>query len=175
MSAEKPLSLSEAIEMALEYEHNVRDLYRDAADKATEEIGTKIFKRLGDEEQGHVDYLNARLKEWESTGKISTLPIETLLPTRERIAKGLATLEKKIEDYDWHIEIELLRKARQMEAETGSFYKRMVAELDETGQNLFRGFLEIEDAHYDLVQAQLESLEGGGFWYDCMEFSLEGA
>jgi len=175
MSAEKPLSLSEAIEMALEYENNVRDLYRDAAEKATEEIGTKIFKRLGDEEQGHVDFLNARLKEWEETGKVTALPIETLLPTRERIADGLVTLESKLEDYDWHIEIELLRKARQMESETGSFYKRMVAELDEEGQALFREFLEIEDAHYDLVQIQLEALEGGGFWFDCMEFSLEGA
>ena len=171
----KPLTLSEAIETALEYEHNVRDLYIDASERASEEVGTRIFNRLAKEEQGHVTYLQARQKEWESTGKVNLVPIGTLLPTRERLADGLTTLESKMETYDWTLEIELLKKARAAEAETGAFYKRMVAELDEEGRNLFREFLEIEDAHYDLVQLQLEALEGGGFSFDCMEFSLEGA
>ncbi len=171
----KPLTLSEAIEIALEYENNVRDLYVESASKATEEVGERIFNRLAREEQGHVNYLTARQKEWEQTGKINIVPVGTLLPTRERLTAGLATLESKVETYDWTLEIELLKKARAAEAETGAFYKRMVAELDEEGRNLFREFLEIEDAHYDLVQLQLEALEGGGFWFDCMEFSLEGA
>ncbi len=171
----KPLTLSEAIETALEYEHNVRDLYIDASQKATEEVGQKIFNRLAKEEQSHVTYLKARQKEWEETGKVNLVPVGTLLPTRERLSDGLASLESKMETYDWSLEIELLKKARAAESETGAFYKRMVAELDEEGRNLFREFLEIEDAHYDLVQIQLEALEGGGFWFNCMEFDLEGA
>lgn len=172
---DKTLSLGEAIQTALEYENNVRDLYLDASKQATEEVGQRLFKRLADEEQGHVDFLESRLDEWEKTGKVEEVELTTLMPTRQMLNEGMARLEHRISDHDWTLEIELLRKARAAEAETGSFYKRMVSELDEEGQRLFQPFLEIEDAHYDIVQAELDALQGGGFWFDFMEFNLEGA
>jgi rubrerythrin len=129
---------------------------------------------MAKEEQVHVTYLKARKKEWAEKGKLNLAPVETFTPTRERIDEGLAQLQHKLHDYDWKLELDLLRKARQMESETGAFYKRMVREMAEDGAALFSGFLAIEDAHYDLVQSQIEALEGGGFWYDTQEFSLEG-
>ena len=118
-------------------------------------------------------YLNTRFDEWERTGKVESAELATILPNREQIAAGVKTLEKKVSEYDWGVELGLLRNALNLESETGSFYKRMVAELDTEGQHLFQRFLEIEDAHYDLVQAQLDALQGNGFWYDYQEFSLE--
>jgi hypothetical protein len=49
----------------------------------------------------------------------------------------------------------------------------MVAELPPEGQQLFGRFLEIEEAHAAIVQAEIDSVNGTGFWFDVMEFSLE--
>jgi len=170
---EQKLTLDQAIQTAIEYETNVRDLYRTAVEQATEQTGKKLFGRLADEEQGHLDYLVSRFDEWERTGKISSPELARLVPNSEQIKAGMAKLDKSMKEYDWHIELGLLKKALQVESETGGFYKRMTQELDAEGASMFAKFLEIEDAHYDLVQAQLDALNGPGFWFDFMEFDLE--
>jgi hypothetical protein len=49
----------------------------------------------------------------------------------------------------------------------------MVAELDSTGQQLFERFIAIEEGHQTVVQAEIDSLSGFGFWLDFREFSPE--
>jgi rubrerythrin len=169
------MTLDEAIRTSLEYEARVRDLYEEAAHAATEDSGRTFFEKLAKEEQGHLDYLNDRYAEWERDGKVAEADLETILPPRQEIRDGFERLTKKAGDYDWSVELGMLKKALQLEAETGGFYKRMVAELDIEGQRLFQRFLEIEETHYDIVQLQIDALQGGGFWFDAMEFDLEGA
>jgi hypothetical protein len=41
------------------------------------------------------------------------------------------------------------------------------------GQNLFSRFLEIEDGHAAIVQAEMDSVNQSGFWFDLKEFDLE--
>ena len=166
-------TLATAIQTAIDYETKVRDLYRDAVDRATEETGKRLFGVLADEEQGHLEYLTFRFDEWERTGKVRSPELATKLPSREQIAAGVARLEQALGDKDWSVELDLLRKALVMESETGSFYKQMVGELDLEGQQLFRPFMAVEEAHYDIVQAQIDALTGMGFWFDFMEFDLE--
>jgi rubrerythrin len=175
MSTEsKPLSLEEAIRTAIEYETKVRNMYRDAVELATEEVGKRIFRALAKEEQGHLDYLESRQKEWRETGKVAAIELTTVLPSRERMREGVAQLERSLEGRrDWTVELDLLRKALRLESETGAFYKRMVEELDQEGQQLFGRFLEIEDMHYDLVQSEIDALTNTGFWFDSMEFQIE--
>ncbi len=167
------MTLDKAIQTALEYEHNVRDLYLEAVEKSADDTGKKIFKALADEEQGHVDYLVDRFDEWERTGKVASTDLTTDLPDAETIKTGIERLDRQMEGKDWSAELALLDRALKAESETGRFYKRMVAELDTEGQKLFQRFLEIEDAHYDLVQAEIDALTHTGFWFDFMEFSLE--
>ncbi len=38
---------------------------------------------------------------------------------------------------------------------------------------LFDRFLEIEEGHVTIVQGELDAVQGLGFWFDVMEFSLE--
>lgn len=170
---DEPLTLDGAIRTALEYETRVRDLYEEAAAKATEDTGRRIFGTLAREEQGHLDYLNSRYEEWQASGKVEEVDLETYLPPIQRLRDGVEGLERKMTDHDFSLEIEMLKKARELESETGLFYKRMVSELDHEGKVLFQRFLEIEDAHYDIVQLQLDALQSDGFWFDAMEFSLE--
>ncbi len=49
----------------------------------------------------------------------------------------------------------------------------MVAELDGPGQQMFARFLEIEQGHRTIVQAQLDAVSGLGYWFDIQEFRFE--
>jgi hypothetical protein len=49
----------------------------------------------------------------------------------------------------------------------------MVSTLDGEGQQLFKRFVEIEEGHEAIVQAEIDCVSNSGFWMDTMEFGLE--
>ena len=51
----------------------------------------------------------------------------------------------------------------------------MVSELPPEGRALFERFLEIEQGHVAIVQAEIDAVSGLGFWFDVQEFRLENA
>ena len=166
------MTLEEAIKTAIEYETKVRDAYLDNVGNIADETGQRVFKILGDEEQGHLDYLRARLAEWKQTGKVSFSKLETIVPAREVIEEGVKRLDDHLSARDYGTEREMLQKALGMEQETSDFYQRMVNELGEKGK-LFARFLEIEQGHQAIVQAELDYLNSSGTFFDFQEFNLE--
>ena len=169
------MNLEEAIKTALEFENKVTAIYQDAVEKTADPAGKRIFEVMAKEEQEHVAYLESRLAEWKKTGKVTVEALATTVPSPEKISAGIKTLEQKVDEKKDHsVEIDLLKRALAAESETGAYYRKLVAELDADGQKLFQRFVEIEEGHYAIVQAQLDSLTGMGFWFDSMEFNLEG-
>ena len=49
----------------------------------------------------------------------------------------------------------------------------MVTEMDGPAQKMFARFLEIEDEHIAMVQAELDYISKTGFWFDSKEFDME--
>jgi rubrerythrin len=165
------MTLEEAIKMALEYENKVRDAYMDAAEKASDDVGKRVFATLGKEEQGHVDYLEEKLKEWQSKGSVTPETLETVVPPQHVIDEGLQKLDTHLERPDRGSEMELLSKALQMEIDTSNFYKRMVEEMGEEGE-LFARFLEIEEGHQAIVQAEMDFNSKTGYLFDFQDFGM---
>jgi rubrerythrin len=167
------MTVEEAINTALEYEHKVRDAYIDAVRQAKDEKGKKFFQVLASEEVHHVEYLEEKLGELKETGKVTTEGLKTHIPSKEKIAEAVAKMEKPLEREDRGQEMEMLRKALALEEETSGFYKRMVGDLPVEARPLFSRFVEIEEGHLAIVQAELDYSSGAGFWFDTAEFSLE--
>ena len=168
------MNLAEAIQTALTYERRVRDIYRDGAEQAPDAVGQRVLGALAEEEQGHVDYLERCLAEWQQDGRVTALKLQTVVPSQETIEAGLRGLTPDTQEPPKRsVEIDLLKQALQAEQETTAFYERMVAELDEAGRALFEPFLHIERGHTAIVQAEIDALTGTGFWFDFPEFSLE--
>jgi rubrerythrin len=166
------MTLEEAIRTAIDYETRVRDVYLDNVGKIADEAGRRVFKVLGDEEQGHLDYLNARLEEWHKTGKVSPDRLDTMIPSPERINEGLKRLDDHLSERDYGTEREMLKKALSLEQETSDFYRRMVDEMKSDAE-LFARFLEIEEGHRAIVEAELDYLNRTGTFFDFQEFTLE--
>ena len=138
------MTLVEAIKTALQYEVKVRDTYMNAAEKAVDATAKRVFKTLGDEEQGHVAYLESRLAEWNKTGHVMAAELGTVIPSRVAIEEGVRRLEGRMSSPDIGTELQMFSKALQLETETSSFYRRMVSEVKDHAE-LFGRFLETSD------------------------------
>jgi rubrerythrin len=169
------MTIEEAIKTAIVYEKKVHATYEAAVKRAEDETAKKVFRTLAEEERGHIAYLESRLMEWQKDGQLSAEKLRTVLPSSERIKAGLSRLRSKVTQRKGShaAELDSLRQALAAEDETSTFYVRMVKELPEEGQNLFSRFLEIEDGHAAIVQAEMDSVNQSGFWFDLKEFDLE--
>lgn len=164
--------IEEAIKTAVEYEIKVRDAYLNSLDKIKDETGLRVFKVLGEEEQSHIDILEMKLAEWEKTGAISASDLKTAVPSLEIIEKGVARLDDHRTENEFETELEMLKKALVMEQETSNFYRKMVDEVEKHGE-FFKPFLEIEDGHTAIVQAEIDYLTRTGTFFDFEEFGQE--
>lgn len=170
----KPVSgVEEAITTSIAFETRVRNTYRDAMKAATDAIGERVFKLLADEEQGHLDYLQSRLEEWRSTGRIIPEKLQTAVPPQEVINQQAKVLSEKLAGDARGQEVEMLRKAELVEAEVSEFYARMVDELEDEAKQMFQRFLEIEKGHLAIVRAEIDALSGSGYFFDIGEFDME--
>jgi len=168
------MGLDEAIQTAMVFERKVYQTYADAMDKMEDPVGKRIFKQLSLEEAQHVEYLQHRLDEWQKDGRIDIKELSTIVPDKARIAEGRERIAQTVQRRPPHSsEVEYLKNAFEVEKETSSFYQQMVSELSGQGQELFSRFLEIEEGHVAIVQAEMDSVQGMGFWFDVMEFDLE--
>ncbi|MBN2321626.1 MAG: hypothetical protein JXR49_21285 [Acidobacteria bacterium] len=168
------IGLDEAIQTALEFEKKVYKVYADAMDKIDDPVGKRIFKQLSLEEAQHVTYLQHRLDEWQKDGRLDIRELSTVVPDKERIARGRERIAQSVQSRKpASTEMEYLKNAFETEKETAGFYRQMVSELSGEGQALFSRFLEIEEGHVAIVQAEMDSVQGMGFWFDMQEFNLE--
>jgi rubrerythrin len=169
------VNLQGALAVAIDFEKKVRDHYLRGAKDIADPQGRRVFATLGKEEQGHVDYLEHCLAEWKRSGKVPNVALKSILPKGvrwiEEEKKKLAS--RKDRRPATQTELDALKVALQHEKEAAAFYHKLVAELPQADQALFEKFLGIEDGHLALVQAQLDSVQGMGFWFDVVEFRLE--
>ena len=167
------MTLEEAIKTALEYEHRIRDLYLEAAEKISDPVGKRIFQALAADEQHHVDYLNDRLAQWRQRGKLSAGKLTTTIPSPAILARETEKIRQGMAREDRQDEKQILSKALQVEVETSNFYQEMVDSMSGEGQQMFARFLAIEDAHINAVQAELDYISKTGYWLDFKEFDME--
>ncbi len=167
------MKIDRAIEAAIQYETRVRDVYRSAAEKCDDETGKRVLRVLAEEEQQHLDYLVEKLKEWKQTGRLTPAELRSVVPDKEAIAASVARLESRVASPDCAAEADLLGRALELEGETSEFYRRMVDELEGEARALFEPFVDIEEGHLMIVQAEIDNLNGLGFWFDFKEFDLE--
>ena len=167
------MNLEEAIKTAIDFEEQVSEVYRQAMEQTSDPIGRRIFGVLADEELKHLNYLTSRLDELQRTGGITAEQLDTAVPSQQKIRDGISRLEGRMSQEDKGSELQMLSKALKVEHDTVNFYRRMVSELSAEGQDVFARFVEIEEGHLALVQAEIDYVSKTGYWFDIKEFDME--
>ena len=163
----------EAIKTAIEYETRIRDVYREAAETATNATGKRIFEALQQDEQNHIAYLKDRLDKWQAAGQLDIEGLQSALPSKVEINQEVDKLKTEMNRDDHKLEMQMMSKALQVEIETSRFYAKMVDTLPDPSRQMFARFLEIEEGHINIVQAELDYLTKTGYWFDIKEFDME--
>jgi rubrerythrin len=167
------MTIDEAIKAALQCEGRVVAVYRDAVDRCQDPIGKQIFKALNEDEISHVYFLEEKLDELRETGHIQPKTLATVVPSYEKIEAAIKAFRAEAATPMAETELKLLRRALAIEVETSELYQRLVRELPAEERGLFERFVEIEEGHKAIVQAEIDSISGSGFWFDVPEFRLE--
>lgn len=167
------MKIEDAIRMAIEYENKIQDVYAQAADDVSDERGKKVLRMLAEEERGHLSYLQSKLSEWQDNGVLTFDGIPSSLPSLDAIRTAAKGVANDFAGKSLKRERQILEQAIKAEIDTSRFYEELVSKLTDEGQAMFTRFVEIENDHLQLVQAELDYITGSGFWFDFAEIDME--
>ncbi len=162
-----------ALKTALKVEDEGLETFLKFARKTQDMTGKNMFIRLAQDEHDHRRIIEKQLndlldgKSWKSV-EIPKSDIEHLSPKvqeKQQRTKGESGLA----------EVDALKTALDLEKKAASFFREQANQVEEPeAKNLFTRLAEWEDAHYDIIQAELDYIKGTGFWFDIPEFRMDG-
>lgn len=166
------IQVENAVKEAIKMEINGRDFYDHAAEVTHNELGKKMFQKLAQEEIKHIEtfsrLISSILKGENWKRYIQDGELKGKSPLVEELASRIKHAEGKSE-------IEALSIAMGFEEKGIEFYKKSAVEVDDPqAREIFKKMCEEEKFHYDLLQAQYDSLTNSGFWFDSAEFRMDG-
>ncbi len=167
------INIEEALKTALEMEEMISRLYQNKADALISPVAKKIFAVLAEEEKGHIDYLQHKLEEWQQSGTITVKKLTSVVPNKEVIDKLTQKLSKDLESKDADSDIEAFRQALELEKRISMVYRDLVDKIAPEFKSFFEEFIEIEEGHTVIIQAELFSAKASGVFFDFLEFDQE--
>lgn len=157
---------------AIKLEIRGKEFFLQAADLTPNSLGKKMFKRLAEEEVKHLEafskLFSAVIKstEWKKDVKAEQLKGKSAV-----IEELVVRLEQAKDKSD----IEAIRIGMELELKAIDFFKAAAEQGDDpVAKEIFIKISDEERFHYDLLQAQHDSVTSSGFWLDSSEFQMDG-
>jgi len=159
------------IKEAIKLEINGRAFFDHAAEVTQNELGKKMFHRLAQEEAKHLETFGKLFSSIMKTDDWKKQLEKEELTGASSVIDELSSRMKKAEGKS---EIEALRIGMELEQKAIDFFKSCSEGTeDPVAQEIFRKIADEENFHYDLLQAQYDSVTGSGFWLDSAEFKMD--
>jgi rubrerythrin len=164
--------VEDAIKEAIRLEINGRKFFMHASDITEHEKGKKMFRFLADEEVKHIKVFEKLFSQilssddWKKYIRDEELRGESPLVER---------LKERMKNEEGKGEVEALRVGMELENSAIDFFsKASFGADDSTAKKIFREIGEEEKFHFDLLQAQYDSVTHSGFWLGSAEFKMDG-
>lgn len=139
--------------------------------RQTENIsGKNMFIILANDELDHYLLLKGLREKYVDEGRISSVEIgspliEKIFPKLSEVSR---TEKSKITDLD------ALNLALKLEENSREFYLGEARKTnDKNLKDMFERLAQIEDGHFRLIRAEIDSITRTGFWMDIPEFTVE--
>jgi rubrerythrin len=165
--------LQDLVKQAIRLEIDGRKFFNHAAEITLHELGKKMFQRLAQEEVKHLTTFGklfgsmVKAEDWKEYVKK-----EEKLSEKSPLIEELASRMKKPEAKG---EVEALRIGMELEQNAVEMFKKTSADVTDTKiKEIFDKICDEERFHFDLLQAQHDSVTGSGFWLDSSEFQMDG-
>jgi rubrerythrin len=161
-----------AIRDAIILEINGRKFFNHAAEVTHHPKGKKMFLHLAEEEVKHLEIFTDMFNEilGGSDWKKDLIPddVSGEAPLVEKLKESMKSAEGKGD-------VEALRIGMELESDAIKFFQDAAAATDDpVAKKIFLEISEEEKFHFDLLQAQYDSVTGSGFWLGGAEFQMDG-
>lgn len=172
--AEISQDMLNVIKESITLEINGRSFYEHAAEITHNDLGKKMFKKLAEDEVSHIKTFGEMFTttlgsdEWKKY-------VEQQEQNKSTVLEELKTRIQKHEKQERASELEAIRIGMELERKSIDHYKKSAKQTDDVkAQEMFKKLVEVEEFHYDMLQAQYDHLTGSGFWFDIAEFRMDG-
>jgi len=120
----------------------------------------------------HRQLLEKMGAEFKATG--SCPPREIPLTMIERLVPRISEKNLLIKGRQGQSEMDALLTALNLEINARDFYQQQaVTAKPESTRKIFLRLAEMEQAHAELIQAEIDYIQETGFWFGFQEFTLE--
>lgn len=164
--------VEKAIKEAIRLEVNGRNFFNHAAEITHNELGKKMFHKLADEETKHIQAFSKLFSDilkdtdWKKFVRDEELKGESAL---------IDKLKERMKGEEGKSETQALSIGMELEENAIRFFQKAAEDVnDPVAKDIFLSISEEEKFHYDLLQAQHDSLTNSGFWLDSAEFQMDG-
>ncbi len=162
----------EILKMGIKIEKNGLVQYLDFAFKTKDPTGKNMFIKLAKDEYLHMEVLEKELDSimCNQTWICENIP-ESII---EKIAPRIRDIDKTKTEEGMD-ELSALKTALDLEKRSIAFYNENKSNLNSPDAiKIFDRIIEMEESHYDLIQAEIDHIEQTGFWFGIREFTMEG-
>ncbi|MFB0509671.1 MAG: ferritin family protein [bacterium] len=165
-------SVIKALATALEAEKTGLINYLNFAYQIKDETGKNMFLRLAMDEFDHMRLLE---QQEYSIQKEKCFLAVTIEPSAiEKLVPKLQDKDLRIRGKQGIDQLSALKTALELEDQAIKFYRAQAQTgTDLNAKAMFERLVEMEQAHYELLQAEIDAIEKTGFWFNLREFSLE--
>lgn len=162
-----------ALKTAVQVENNGLLTYLKFARKTRDEFGKNMFIQLALDEFEHRRILEEQLEKLQKGKPCEKLEIpqselEQLLPKikeKDLKTKGEAGLQ----------DLEALNIALELERKAAGFFEEKARLVeDEAAKDLFLRLAKWENVHFNIIQAEIDTINKTGFWFGMAEFRMDG-
>lgn len=166
------LDLATIFATAIELEMTGLETYLRFGIRTKDVTGKNMYMRLAKDELDH-------LRIFEKY-RVRLLAAQELAITPEEI-KPIAFVKPELREVDVKTkgeehadELTALQTALDLERRSIEFYANWASKTtDAELRRLLLNLKEVEESHFDLIQTEIDSLTGTGFWFGVPEFDLE--
>ncbi len=160
------------IREAIKLEIRGKEFFNQAADMTPNSLGKKMFKRLADEEVKHLEAFSRLFSAVIQSTEWKKYVNEESLKGKSAVIEELMVRLQQAKDKS---DIEAIRIGMELELRAIEFFKSAAEKGDDpAAKEIFLKISDEEHFHYDLLQAQYDSVTGSGFWIDSSEFQMDG-
>jgi rubrerythrin len=156
---------------AIRLEINGRGFFDHAAEVTHNELGKKMFRKLAQDEVRHLDTFRQLFssmigkQEWK----------DFVEEERESQSSVIEELKSRIRKEQKAGELEAISIGMELERKAVDLFEKSgKSATDPLAKEIFDKICDEERLHYDLLQAQYDSVTNSGFWLDVSEFRMDG-
>ncbi len=161
----------ELLKKAIQLEKNGLKNYLKYARQTADIYGKNMFILLANDEFDHMTILENIVADLDQHVSLKEVRID--LSDIEKVVPKLREKDVLTKGTEGQDQLSALRTAANLERDSIHLYEGIRDKADDPDvKRIAQRLVEMEESHYELIQAEIDSILGTGFWFGYKEFDL---